>query len=1314
MQIEELGARETCEGSNAVPVEQRVRDLADENASLNRYNRELKEEYDVLQKELAENSALVLDVKPSTNECSKSFQEIVNEKDVEISSLKEKIEHLTQKLSKRRRRASYHSSEHFTALSVQTYSNVESNPNLISLLNELETKVGMQEKECEFKEAQNIINQMKNNLMQEDDKSELKADKRISQFEDGVLLVESEDSRVIEGLKARNSQLVHEIKDLKRELEGKCSIIGDVEVKSAEITGFLGVDLGEKGPNSLPGKNSELKKKIEVLEGELKVSSESNKMLEEKLNKATTASEELKQEYQNKVDSLRKDLHEQLERHKCDMDEKLFQINELEMKLKEDLTTQELSLCERDIDSDQFEERSSHMLEMAATLERKSKTINKLQEQLHEVLSSRDTLVSEHEAYVASLQDKTNKELEERDTTIEEKCRTIEEMRKQLQQALSRNEALVEDYESHITRLQHEFRAELLMNTTSLEEKSRVLNELGEKMQRTLSSKETLPVGRENGECASVGFTGIPFEEAETQIASQKDEASSLDDLNDQLSSLTSGKCDFSTELETNDFEIEEKSNFIAEPREQLKQAISTGEDAKLEKLKTKKVVKFKEPLQEDTLREETISKEEAILKTEELILILRERGRKYTEVEGKVTDVDKMKEVVEPTTYHCESSLRDPGNQGCVVDLKNELNKDLEKKSKELEEILRENAKLRKQLDHTLSGGQVSLQEHEEHIANLRRNFDEELERKNKELQAKSNEIDRLNERLEQELIENESANVKHDFAYIQTALEDGLEKNTRKREETSETVNQLEDPLKTISSKQQSPDYHERLVAALVMEFRKELDRENVKLGNGIAVLQEELQQAISSEEAMPNDWKDYIDRPHEKFDKDLEKRKSEVEENQSRCNNFEEKLKEAIWSEQVMVEDNETYIAGLIEFGEELHGIHSTAEEKFNLVRELERKLQDAIAGNDLLKENVNQLASLRKELDKVLQVKNDVIAEKSALITNLHEQIENLMTAKKELVDHHETYITSLREEFNEEFERINGILTDKSTLCSNLEDEIKKTKSDQDALLSDHEALVTELKRELNEELERSKAIAEEKSTMVLKLEERIINKETEYEESILNNEGLRRKIEALDLEAQKITADLEQKTSQISNLDSELAKTMEAKDTLAEERVSLLSKCQTLEKELSKIRLEFETQSDNLLALEKKANDADRAIHALSQENDSKLDDLSKKNKRLKEECQRLEGQVQELSEQKVEVVEKDERIAQLTKDIEQLTKESVSVSQGKMSCENCFGNGNERKKRESLLFKMMLEDIKEHVSCGKGDVNQVSKVSDL
>ena len=365
-----------------------------------------------------------------------------------------------------------------------------------------------------------------------------------------------------------------------------------------------------------------------------------------------------------------------------------------------------------------------------------------------------------------------------------------------------------------------------------------------------------------------------------------------------------------------------------------------------------------------------------------------------------------------------------------------------------------------------------------------------------------------------------------------------------------------------------------------------------------------------------------------------------------------------------------------------------------------------MNDAIAARDLMEQNGGESAMLQQELEVELQSKNDVINGKNELITTLEEQMVELKSAKEEALQEHDTHIASVRKELNDELEKLRTSIEEKSTLCAKLEEEKQAALSSRESLLREHEAYITGLKDDFSAELKRLNAVVEENSSLVDHLEEKIVDKEIQYEEGLMDNEELRRKTDTLISEVEKVTADLIEKTARNKEIDSELATALKTAGDLTEERNRLLGEYQSLEKELAESRIDSETKSKEITALEEKARDVDEAIRALTEEKNVAHDELLRKIERLERECEKLQEHVRELVDEKAGGTEKDGRISKLTKQVEQLTKDCEMFTAGKY-CENCRDDGGKR--RESLVFKSMLEDIKEEVTTENEDKKQVN-----
>ena len=409
----------------------------------------------------------------------------------------------------------------------------------------------------------------------------------------------------------------------------------------------------------------------------------------------------------------------------------------------------------------------------------------------------------------------------------------------------------------------------------------------------------------------------------------------------------------------------------------------------------------------------------------------------------------------------------------------------------------------------------------------------------------------------------------------------------------------------------------------------------------------------------------------------------------------------------NEEEALQEHDTHIISVRkELNDELEKLRTTVEEKSTLCAKLEESLNDAIAARDLMEQNGGEFAMLREELEVELQGKNDVINGKNELIATLEEQMMELKSAKEEALQEHDTHIASVRKELNDELEKLRTSIEEKSTLCAKLEEEKQAALSSRESLLREHEAYIAGLKDDFSAELKRLNAVVGENSSLVDHLEEKIVDKEIQYEEGLMDNEELRRKTDTLISEVEKVTADLIEKTARNKEIDSELATALKTAGDLTEERNRLLGEYQSLEKELAESRIDSETKSKEITALEEKARDVDEAIRALTEEKNVAHDELLRKIERLERECEKLQEHVRELVDEKAGGTEKDGRISKLTKQVEQLTKDCEMFTAGKY-CENCRDDGGKR--RESLVFKSMLEDIKEEVTTENEDKKQVN-----
>ena len=419
------------------------------------------------------------------------------------------------------------------------------------------------------------------------------------------------------------------------------------------------------------------------------------------------------------------------------------------------------------------------------------------------------------------------------------------------------------------------------------------------------------------------------------------------------------------------------------------------------------------------------------------------------------------------------------------------------------------------------------------------------------------------------------------------------------------------------------------------------------------------------------------------------------------------LEEQMMELKSNEEEALQEHDTHIVSVRkELNDELEKMRITVEEKSTLCAKLEESLNDAIAARDLMEQNGGEFAMLREELEVELQGKNDVINGKNELIATLEEQMMELKSAKEEALQEHDTHIASVRKELNDELEKLRTSIEEKSTLCAKLEEEKQAALSSRESLLREHEAYIAGLKDDFSAELKRLNAVVGENSSLVDHLEEKIVDKEIQYEEGLMDNEELRRKTDTLISEVEKVTADLIEKTARNKEIDSELATALKTAGDLTEERNRLLGEYQSLEKELAESRIDSETKSKEITALEEKARDVDEAIRALTEEKNVAHDELLRKIERLERECEKLQEHVRELVDEKAGGTEKDGRISKLTKQVEQLTKDCEMFTAGKY-CENCRDDGGKR--RESLVFKSMLEDIKEEVTTENEDKKQVN-----
>ena len=1210
---------------------------------------------------------------PDETNVQSCSEDALKVKESEIASLQERVEQLTGKLSRKRRRASNHTLD----MSVSSVTpETESDSIVLNLLEELSKAAAVHSTDSDRRRLDDVITHVKNylrgcdvtgNQIAENGSSSSKAEQDVLDSTICRELVEINQLRrassVVQVFEARETESCNDKSDIMKDLEKQLAEALETKQTLAEqydgfVEGFANetkLELDEKDAE-LARQSEELGQLREQLERELAKNTEmgekeyearnddlqadnedfptQNINPKEKLKSSSVAQEELVQHYESCIENLRQEYYAEFMKR-----EEMF--SEAESKRDEELAQKDATLQEmmgelqrlkaqlEEVELTTISPESKAIPELHTGLPPKCQSGSQESPERKRKHSDELTVVEDRmKAFPDAVERKRLKD--DKIAQINEQFDKIGDLKRLLELAL----AAKEECEESMTKLQHKFGLKLSEKDKEVQDLMEKVKQLEEKL---CDTNDTSP------------------EKTSTEKTSTEDTIVTKMSVNELRNKFEEEILQKNLELQQKSLEIETLENS------------SGGHWDKEHVEMTKRIEKLQEELYQ---RNEQLH--EKICETEHLKLLM-----------GSQSDNELQEE-----TLPCDGNMQ-------------------EKPSEELGEVNSdcEIDDLKRQLIEAQEANERMLLENDISMAGLHKKYQAEIAEKTKDVQDKSKEIDCLTTKLKYKmltLIENPEVEALEEEINM---LEDELEaaNNSVKEMEirvsemearSCEEVNILKEKLEAVVSEKENlvkenearrveeeEQFTERIsmlkkeLEAVISEKNNLLKAKESSIADvetrfrvDINLLKEELEAVVSVKENlakenetrlvdMETQFREEISLLNEKLEASVSEKGKLEKENEACVSEVETRFREQL---QKIVLENEGIRKELAEFQGKYD--FELAEKDFKIEKilstceKLEMELQETISSKQSLiteheatiarikdeftneidqmrctaEENAKVILELKEKLTKTenSSVENEELVlqlkEKSDLVAELQEKVKALVESKESLLEQHQTTSDRLQQDFDDQIDSIRQAVEEKERELARAQEENVNT-----------------LRAQLDRERERLNEVVNESASQIRELDNKIVDKDKQYEESLVENQNLKEQVGNLVAEVKQMSKDFGEKTNRVFELESELVKATASSESLAggldsltrltEERDSLQNDLNSTAEELSQIRNYLQEKSNEVSTLKEEVNETKQAMENLKNENKSMVEDLQQQNNSLKTDLEKLFDENQNL-----------------------------------------------------------------------------------
>ncbi|XP_028410863.1 centromere-associated protein E-like [Dendronephthya gigantea] len=1102
--IDELDVVNSPDGLNEEieVLKTRLREIEAHNAVLRGNCDDFKEKYHRVRSELDEKSSLT--VKKTTEDSS---EELLKAKEFEIVELQEKLELLTEKLSRKRRRASHHSSDIYVpSITPET----ESETILLKLLDEL-SKVDAGESPGNGK-LDDVITYVKNYLSGRDASGSQNENRESSSSpneseDDGALesticreLVEikqlrraSSTMQVFEQKETNDNDESETIKDLQNQL---AEVLSSKETLTQQYDGFVEA-FSNESKNELAEKESELKRQSEEL-------LQLHERLAQELARNTELEERAKileaKQDQKSIENDTKQWYNSVQLVESSPSNVMFEARNKDSPARKDFETQ-------------TEQNSPLSLATKEELLQSYQTsVNDLREDYFAELAKREEMFSASDK-------QREEELMQKETALQEMSSEIQRLRAKLDE-VREDSTICTDLKDisvpHKEICANAFSGSVCENRITPERKRKLTPDTAE--QKRWKNPKISQINDQSDEISDFENQLETKDILERSVAKSRQE---LEEKNLEQQDLMHEVEPVKENLE-DDYRVSEMSVDGVENKPKIemlpKDMELPRESLKIEKLEefdtnsifkgiaiTEEASSEHGIKHEDEMGQKGIELQQKSLKIEESPKQLNASSDLVTEgsINERRSDLEEelsQKEIELQSNYlkieNLHKRLNDMAvTEASISELNEKLEADMLQKDIELQEKSLQIENLQKQLDTSRKDQAFA----EESTNEFKNELEAEIMQKDKQLQQRSLEIENLHKKLNDIVGIEES--ITEPANHMAERIENLQEELYQRNEQVQEKICEIEH-LKLLIGHQSENELKEELPLGdgnLQEELLDEVTEENADnlCGSGEETeLEPKLAEARESYERrlLQNDIS--IAELKKKYEIELTEKSRELQEKQKEVDRLNRKLKfematlventdlETLEEELSIVRmDYDSALEEINILKDELETAKKLVLEHEACVAEVEARSLEEVS---LIKEEMLAVVSQKESLERDMEIRfPEVEARFLEEMATLKRELEDVRCVQESLLKEYKARLVQVKSQYHEEI--------------SVLERKLENSVSDNANMVKEHESRISEVQTRLGEDFEKISSENE-------KIRKELIDLQGKYDAEVAKNE----------------------------------------------------------------------------------------------------------------------------------------------------------------------------------------------------------------